>query len=304
MKVYEAVYVDRKDQGVYGISLVENPAMQDEWIALSEQKQDLEFSAIDEKRRLLLGAVLIPDKKIYRNIGGNEFYITFNNETIGNLAHDFIKNGFQNNSSEEHKDRLTDVSFVESWQVEDSATDKSALYGKSYPKGTWVTMAKVSDDIYEKATNGTFKGFSIDALLSLQEINLNTNIEMTEEVQKNIVDKVIDGVKALFNTNELETTVETPTEVEVQPEVVETVEEPTFDAEKFASEVLEKAKAEFNAELETKLAEKDKEIKELKTELSKQPETEPIKDKLDTVAVELNADGRFLEFLRENNNKN
>ncbi len=165
MKVYEAVYSDELLQGVYGISLVENPAMEDEWIALSEQPKEVHFAAVDDKKKLLLGAVLIPNKKIYRNIDGNEFYMTFSEDTIGKLAHDFIKDGFQNSSSAEHEVKLSDVSFVESWQVQDSKVDKSALYGKEYEPGTWVTMAKVSDELYEQATNGTFKGFSIDAML-------------------------------------------------------------------------------------------------------------------------------------------
>ena len=109
MKVYEAVYSDELLQGVYGISLVENPAMEDEWIALSEQPKEVHFAAVDDKKKLLLGAVLIPNKKIYRNIDGNEFYMTFSEDTIGKLAHDFIKDGFQNSSSAEHEVKLSDV---------------------------------------------------------------------------------------------------------------------------------------------------------------------------------------------------
>lgn len=284
MKVYEAVYSEREDQGVYGISLVENPAMQDEWIALSEQKQELEFSAIDEKRRLLLGAVLIPDKKIYRNMGGNEFYITFNEQTIGQLAHDFIKKGFQNNSSEEHETKLQDVSFVESWQVEDSQKDKSALYGKNYPKGTWVTMAKVSPEIYEKATNGTFKGFSIDALLSLQEINLKSD-NMNDEAKKSFLSELKEDIKALFTSQKEE--VEEVNEVEnieVQPEeadaneAVEAVEatDRDFDIEAFKAEVMEVMKAELKSQHESEVNAKDEQIKELEAKLANQVEEETV----------------------------
>ena len=77
MKVYEAVFKEGETEGVYALSVVENPAMEDMWITLSEQPQKIELELADEKKRLLLGAALIPNKKIYRNIDGNEFYITF-----------------------------------------------------------------------------------------------------------------------------------------------------------------------------------------------------------------------------------
>ena len=77
MKVYEAIFDENKTEGVYALSVVENPAMEDLWITLSKQSNKIELAQVDEKKRLLLGAALIPNKKIYRNIDGNEFYITF-----------------------------------------------------------------------------------------------------------------------------------------------------------------------------------------------------------------------------------
>lgn len=294
MKVYEAIYSDVERQGVYGISLVENPAMEDEWIALSEQEIELQFEAIDKNKKLLLGAVLIPNKKIYRNIGGNEFYITFTEDTIGNLAHDFIKKGFQNNSSAEHETKLSDVSFVESWQVENPEIDKSALYGKKYEKGTWVTMAKVSDELYEKATNGTFKGFSIDALLGLEELNFN-KIEMNKQDLKDFGNDLLKEIKAVF-TAEKDGVKETDVNqeaIETQPtdEKVDVIEN-EFNSEAFMDSLketfaemtahvkkeVENLKVEFSKQIE----EKDTKIEELQTELNKEPEVDAIVAKPET----------------------
>ena len=292
--VYEAVFKEGETEGVYGISLVENPAMEDEFIALSEQKKIVEFSAIDEKKKLLLGAVLIPNKKIYRNIDGNEFYITFTDETIGKLAHNFIKGGNQNNSSAEHEVQLSDVSFVESWQVEDEKIDKSALYGKKYSKGTWVAMAKVSDEIYEQATNGTFKGFSIDALLGLEQLTLNKQ-QMTEEVKKSVLEEIRDTFKSLLNTDATDevANVEVKEAVELAEEVkqVETVElmddgeeeevkeDAAFDVDALKAEILEELRKElglYEEEMSKQLSAKDETITELKAQLNKQPETESV----------------------------
>jgi hypothetical protein len=178
------------------------------------------------------------------------------------------------------------MSVVEAWTVENPETDKSANYGKTYPKGTWVTMMKVeNEDMWSKVKNGEIKGFSIDALLGLEQVQLKTNINnMNEEVKKSIVQEVLDGVKALFSAKEETPEVEN---MEVQPEAVtEVVEE--FDKEAFMAEVIETVKTEFSAqaderleavklELSTKIDELTKENETLKIELNKQPEVESVK---------------------------
>lgn len=282
MKVYEAIFDETKTDGVYAVSLVENPAMEDYWITLSEQK--IELSAIDEEKRLLLGAALIPNKKIYRNIDGNEFYITFSENTIEKLAHSFLKKGFQNNSSLEHEIKLEGMSVVEAWTVQDPDKDKSNTFGKRYDKGTWVTMMKVdNDEVWEKAKNGEIKGFSIDALLGLKPLELKQidNNNMTKQ-------DFIDAFKAIFTSEPQEVK-----EVETVAEVVEAKPEETtepvkeFDQEAFVSALSEVFKTELSKinekveALEVKLTkeveEKEKEVETLKAELSKQPETDGIK---------------------------
>lgn len=288
MKVYEAIYKEGVE-GIYALSVVENPAMEDLWVTLSEHPKQVELAAIDEEKRLLLGAALIPNKKIYRNIDGNEFYITFSEQTIEKLAHEFFKNQNNNNSSLEHEVKLEGMSVVEGWTVQDPQKDKSANYGKEYPKGTFVTMMKVdNDEIWEKAKNGEIKGFSIDALLGLQELKFNKS-DMNEEVKKSIVTEVLDGVKALFNTNKEEEPkeVEQVEQIEVQTEEVKEVEEPAFDAEAFARELKETLSVEFKAQLSEVEKAKDKEIEDLKAELAKQPEVEPIKSKPEVTKSEV-----------------
>lgn len=311
MKVYEAVFNEDAMEGVYALSVVENPAMEDLFIALSEEDKEakVELAAIDEEKRLLLGAALIPDKKIYRNVDGHEFFITFSSDTIEKLAHSFSKNQHNNNSSLEHEVALNGMSVVENWIVEDSIKDKSSNYGKNYPVGTWVTMMKVdNDEIWGKVKNGEIKGFSIDALLGLAEVKFNTNTMTKQEFFKQL--------KEIFTFNEEPSKVE---EVETAPVAEETVEEPakeeeqSFDAEQFMndlketlgqfkSHVDEKINS-FDAKLSKEVEEKEKEIEELKVELEKQPEVEAVKPNQQTEVferVELTAQGRILEKLRNN----
>jgi hypothetical protein len=308
MKVYEAVFNEDTSKGVYALSVVENPAMQDLWITLSEHPKEVNLTLANEEKRLLLGAALIPDKRIYRNVDGNEFYITFNAQTIEKLAHSFLKNGNQNNSSLEHETQLSGMSVVEAWIVQDPNNDKSNSYGKTYEKGTWVTMMKVdNEDVWQKAKNGEIKGFSIDALIGLKELQVNFKNEVNMDL-KSITDAIADGFKSLKFSNETpEALAEEPQKEveEKQPETVDaeaikqTIKDALAKLSKDVDSILESFKAEFKKEVETK----DATIENLKTELSKQPETAPLRANPEAQTdVKLTAQGKLLEKLRQTQN--
>ena len=182
MKTYEAKYDPLKNKGVYGISLVENPAMEGLFIALSKD-EPIQLKEIDKEQRILMGLVLEPNKPIYRNQNGEEFNIVFNEETIKELSYGFFKNNNHGNSTIEHdvKQNIQGVTFTESWIVENPKIDKSTNFGFEYPKGSWLAVMKVdSDEIWnDYVKTGKVQGFSIDAMLSLEEVNLKTNIEMS-----------------------------------------------------------------------------------------------------------------------------
>jgi len=175
LKTYEAKYDPLKNKGVYGISLVENPAMEGLFIALAKD-EPLQLKEVDKEQRILMGLVLEPNKPIYRNQNGEEFNIVFNEQTIKDLSYGFFKNNNHANSTIEHdvKQNIQGVTFTESWIVENPDIDKSTNFGFKYPKGSWVAVMKVDDDAIwnDYVKTGKVQGFSIDAMLSLEEVNL------------------------------------------------------------------------------------------------------------------------------------
>jgi len=189
MKVYEAVFNEAKNKGVWGVSLVEDPAMEGHFITLSKETK-IELKTLDEEQRIIIGLVLEPNKKVYRNQGGEEFEIFFSEDTVKDLSHNFFKQGYQTNSSLEHGDSIEGVSFVESWIVLDSNNDKSNALGFDYPKGSWVATMKVdSDEVWESyIKDGKVKGFSIDAFVELQEVKLNKDKQMAKTILEEIKD--------------------------------------------------------------------------------------------------------------------
>ena len=207
MITYEAIFNNAKNKGVYGISLVESPAMEGDFIALSKDVK-LELATVDEEQRILMGLVLEPNKPIYRNDNGEEYNIVFSEQTIKDLSQNFFKQGYQTNSSIEHSgERLEGVNFYESWIVENPKVDKSANFGLSYPKGSWIATMKVeSEDVWnDYVKTGKVLGFSIDAFMTLKEVNLKSNIEMAEEKKsfKDQVQEVLVSLGIVKTENEI-----------------------------------------------------------------------------------------------------
>ena len=188
MKRYEGKY-NKKSKGVFAISLVSAPATGEHYIAMAKQDKIVKFAKVDEEQRILMGLVLQPEQLIYRvDEDGNEFEMFFSAETIKDFSQNFFQSGFQLNSKLEHDETIENVTFVESWLVADSKKDKSAAYGLSYPVGSWLVSMKVdNDDIWNNyIKTGELKGFSIDGMVELEEVNFKSNIQMSKS-NKNIL---------------------------------------------------------------------------------------------------------------------
>lgn len=203
METYEVLFNEKQDKGVYALSVVEEPAMQGNFIALNKQ-EEVKLAEVDKEQQILMGVALIPDKLIYRNQGGKEFNITFSSNTIKQIAHAFLKNGYQGNSTIEHDEKISGVSVVESWIIEDEVNDKSRKYGFDYPVGSWMATMKVDNQELwnDYVKTGKIKGFSIDGLFSLNKVNLSVNMEEQKENSTNLILNAIQEIKALFSKKE------------------------------------------------------------------------------------------------------
>lgn len=178
METYEVLFKEGETTGVYGISLVNDPAMESLFIALSKE-EPLQLKSVDTEKRIVMGAVLIPNKPVYRNQNGKEFNIVFPEETIRLASEAFLKNGHQKSSTLEHdvEAKLSGVSIVESWLVEDPKNDKANVYGFDLPKGSWMASMKIdNEEIWNDfVKTGKVKGFSIDGFFDLEQVNLKSN---------------------------------------------------------------------------------------------------------------------------------
>jgi len=70
MRIVELILDEESELGIEAISVVENPAIEEDFVAL--KSQEFKLAKIDGERRILMGALLIPNKPIYRRNGEDE----------------------------------------------------------------------------------------------------------------------------------------------------------------------------------------------------------------------------------------
>lgn len=202
MKIVELILDDEDlKNGIEAISIVENPAIEEDFIALKEQ-QRLEFAEADREKKILIGPLLIPNKPIYRKSGDDEYYIYFSRDTVRKASQLFLKNGNQDQSTLEHQVKIDGLTLVESWIVEDKEKDKSAFYGMDVPLGTWMGTIKVdNDEIWnEYIKSRKVKGFSIEGYFadkaeSPQEKGIEDKLSSWEQAE---ADFILSEVKAII----------------------------------------------------------------------------------------------------------
>lgn len=261
MKKLKKYSVVGDSSDVYAISLVEEPAIEIDYVAFDKDKEtkpNLKF--IEDKQNekyMILGPALVPDKNIYRNYDGNEFYVSFSAECIEKLSYKFMRTCYGDGCfTKDHESFAQGCSLAESW-IKTSENDKSVDYGFDCPIGTWFIAAKIdSIDLWDSIKKGERKGFSIESWVDLEEIIENkdkkendmskqkTNLE-TMEVNDGFWDKLKGIIAEAMGTSKDDKTVEDAVEeakAEADPveEVVEAEEEtPEVPVDEVAKEVID-----------------------------------------------------------------
>jgi hypothetical protein len=187
MKLYELKIEDNEDE-VFAISLVESPAIESDFIFFD--KEEVMFAATDNEQQMLIGPILLPEKKILRVDGeGQPYHVYFTKETVKKIAQNYLMKKYTDKATLEHDMSIKGVHLVESW-IKDGKLDKSNNYGLSVPEGTWMGMFKITDPKIWKdyVKTGKVKGFSIEGLFthnlihaSKEDILLKDIEDMTEQ---------------------------------------------------------------------------------------------------------------------------
>lgn len=187
------------DLEVNYVSLVEDPAIQRDFMAFSEQKP-FKFET-DEARRIVTGPAMLANIPIYRrDKKGNEFYVVFDADTIEKIAVKFFQKGYQRNINLMHE-QDTDVEggvIFESWIVD---SERGILPMKGYEdaeNGSWFVSMKIeNEEVWDQVMKGEFKGFSVEGIFTMKSID-ETEEEMMRELESLAGKTVADEIRNLL----------------------------------------------------------------------------------------------------------
>ena len=117
LDIYELFIDEDSDfSGIEAISIVENPAIEEDFIAL--KAAEVKLTEVNKERRILMGAALIPNKEIYRRNSEGEYYIKFSSETVGTWMVSVKVN------NEEIWEEFVKTNRVKGFSIEGFFTDK------------------------------------------------------------------------------------------------------------------------------------------------------------------------------------
>jgi hypothetical protein len=195
LPIYDFIVGDDSDAGVKCVSLVEDPAMESSFVAF-ESTPKLRFIALsgDSYEQKVFGAIIIPDKLIYRrdpDIG----------EYNGKFTKDSVKKAFEkyhyekqtSNVNLDHNSSDTIAAYMCGDYIVDTelllqdCTDKGL---KDIKLGTWVGTFKIEDkEVFDRVLAGDYTGFSIEAFLDRYIVS------MSEQIKNNFKNQIIEDMK-------------------------------------------------------------------------------------------------------------
>lgn len=169
--VYRMVVSEEMDdENINQISLVEDNAIEVDFVYFSQDKEEIQFE-FDEEEGCVTGPILIPEQKIYRT-SPTPHYLTVDKNSIKIAVQKFFKQKKHTNFNLDHKKTKKADAFVyESWIIEDEKNDKAYNKGFRLPEGTAMMTAKIMDEeTKEKIRNGKINGFSIEGMFDKKPI--------------------------------------------------------------------------------------------------------------------------------------
>ena len=187
--VYQAL-VDGADCGMLRISLVDDPAVQSNFLAFKKQepRRMQAYSIQDEDKHLVLGVVMRADFPIYRRDGDFEYYVIYKADTIRAMAEKYLAENRQNLVNIMHEDG-TDQEGVQMVQYFIKGAGISPDGFDDIADGSLFAEFHVTnEDVWTAIKEGTYKGFSLEGLFDL-----------VPERSLDYVDEVVAALDGIFS---------------------------------------------------------------------------------------------------------
>ena len=171
--IYEAI-IDSEDAGMVVVSLVGEGAIESDFMAFDKMKEPLRFSVENEEQRMVLGAVMIPEKLIYREtLDGFPYYVKYSSATIHKMAEKYFAELNQNNVDTDHSFNLVDgVTLVQAF-FKNTAKGINPVGFEDLPDDTLFFQYHVlNNEVWDGIKAGTWNGFSLAGTFDIVPVEM------------------------------------------------------------------------------------------------------------------------------------
>lgn len=199
-----------ENQGMFLVSLVENPAIEVDFLAFNNEEK-LMFAVQDEEKHIVTGPAIIADVPIYRRNKNGEFYVQFRKEDIPGIVEKFMQRGLSNFVNIQHDENTlsnTDAVLVESYFVNKERGIVPNEFA-NVTDGSWITSYKIlNEDIWQQIKAGDLRGFSIEISAELEPVKLEKQKTAEEISDDEIMTNCFDingAIASIVRKNQEET---------------------------------------------------------------------------------------------------
>ena len=170
--IYKAALTENPEEtGMYLISLVDDPAVEANFMAFSKEKY-LSFKVENEEKRIVTGLVMAADRPILRQDLDGLYYIMYDKDTINAMAERFLAMGLANNVDTQHNFEVEKDVFLRDMYIKDTERGISPAGFEDVEDGSlFATYHILNDEVWEKVKSGEFKGFSLAGIF--QEVEMS-----------------------------------------------------------------------------------------------------------------------------------
>ena len=171
--------------GMLKVSLVDYPAVEKNFLAFEKQEKVELYAVQDEDKQIVRGVLMRANYPIFRKdkeLG--EYFIIYKPETIREMAEQYLKEGRSSNVNLMHEDG-SDVEGVDMVQlfIKDSAAGVSPSGFEEIEDGSLFAEFHVNNpDVWASIKEGTYKGFSIETLNTIEEEDAVISTEKIQDV--------------------------------------------------------------------------------------------------------------------------
>lgn len=185
LPIYNVTIEDKQD-GIYCISLVDEPAVKKQYMLFNNNKQPQLFQIQNADEQIIMGVVIRADYPIYRNDNQlGQYYITYNRETIKQMAKKYLEDDKQHYFTFNHNSKPLSNIYLQQLFIKDVEKGINPSGFEDIEDGSLFAILKVEDnELWTEIKHGNYQGFSLEGYFSY---NINKDDNKETELLEDIV---------------------------------------------------------------------------------------------------------------------